>query len=230
MIACRLIDREWHGRSGWLKGDLFIRDHGDLPEPPSCAYMARSPPGQMIGIRKDSPSSNTLTNCCLPHLRYEGLLMRHRIAVAASCMTLVCACSAAPTNDAQPPSNMDSPPAANYALRLKTPETSFRLTQEERASIDTRFDVNALERLLGMMQPSERHYVLSAFQVRPDGHQRQLTYIGDAVLQEALGQVWRPVLDSLPRAALMNDPALAHFPGIREARARVLRVEANKAP
>ena len=104
-------------------------------------------------------------------------------------------------------------------LRLPVPDLSYRLTAEERATVQQRFDVDALERLLRMLQPSERAYHLSSFQVQTGNTRRELGMFGDPILNQALGEVWRPYWDSLPDWAL-DDPSLSDRAGMREARAR----------
>jgi hypothetical protein len=117
----------------------------------------------------------------------------------------------------------------NYRLRLPVADLSFRLTDAERATVQPQFDVDALERLLGMMQPSERQYVLSTFQMQTgDSRTGGLTHIGDPELQRALARVWRPVWDKMPLEALMSDPSITHFPGVREARVSRSQAESPK--
>ena len=109
-------------------------------------------------------------------------------------------------------------------LRLPEPEADFSLTPEERASVQPRFDVDALERLLGMLKPSERAYHFASFQVQLGDRRRELALFGDPALNAALAVVWRPYWDSLPDRAL-DDPSISRWAGVAEARARrALRV------
>jgi hypothetical protein len=119
---------------------------------------------------------------------------------------------------------------ANFRLRLPAPDLSFRLSEAERSSVQEHFDIDALEALLGMMQPSERTYVFASFQKQRGPTQRQLTYIRDPVLQEALGRVWRPYWESIPEQALMDDPAISSWAGVAEARARILAARSRREP
>ena len=107
----------------------------------------------------------------------------------------------------------------NSELRLPVPDLSYRLTAEERATVQQTFDVDALERLLAMLNPSERPYHFSSFQVQTGDTRRELGMFGDPVLNQALGEVWRPYWDSLPDWALA-DPSLSKRAGMSEARAR----------
>ncbi|CAN5557182.1 hypothetical protein BH09GEM1_BH09GEM1_23700 [soil metagenome] len=115
----------------------------------------------------------------------------------------------------------------NADLRLPEPDATFRLTDAERATIQPRFDADALERLLAMLLPSERAIHFASFQVQTGDSRRELAMFGDAVLNQALGEVWKPYVDSLPAWALA-DPALNNRAGIDGARARRSRILEEK--
>lgn len=154
--------------------------------------------------------------------------MNNRAALVACLLLFACNGLNGDSTMAPDPKNRDTS-QPNYKLRLPAPDLSFRLTDAERATVQPQFDVDALERLLGMMQPSERAYVLGSFQVQTgDSRRGGMTHIGDPELQRALARVWRPVWEKMPLNVLMNDPSIAHFPGVREARASRSQAESHK--
>jgi hypothetical protein len=115
---------------------------------------------------------------------------------------------------------MTSPP--EESARLDVPDESFRLTAQERASVEPGFDVDALERLLASLHPLLRAEVLSEFQVGrfpPDVIGGGLIKFEDPVLQALLDEVWAPRWDVLPDD-LVDHPDLRRFPGWEIAKAR----------
>ena len=92
---------------------------------------------------------------------------------------------------------MSAPGPVPY--RLARPDTDYRLTPEERARVPRGYDVNALERLLGMIDPGERPEMLAAFQYNPEqaesGEWEAVVRINDPVLQAVLEEVWAPYWD-----------------------------------
>lgn len=92
---------------------------------------------------------------------------------------------------------MSAPGPVPY--RLVQPDTDFRLTPQERARVPRGYDVNALERLLGMIDPRERPAMLASFQYNPaqaeSGEFEAVVRISDPVLQAVLEEVWAPYWD-----------------------------------
>ena len=118
-------------------------------------------------------------------------------------------------------------------IRLTVPEADFRLTERDRARVAPAFDVDALERLLGMVRPDLRSDVLKHFQIPGPGEQPRgaLTEFFDPQLQEVLEIVWAPMWDGASDEALAPG-TFSHFPGrgiARERRER-LRREAAQTP
>lgn len=99
------------------------------------------------------------------------------------------------------------------SARLDAPDPAFRLTAEQRASIEPGYDVDALERLLAMMHPDLRAGTLSSFQPQPpDVIGGGLVRIYDPVLQALLDEVWAPRWENVPDE-WFRDPDLARYPG-----------------
>lgn len=108
------------------------------------------------------------------------------------------------------------------SARLDVPDAAFRLTAQERASVEPGFDADALERLLASLLPVLRAEVLSDFQTTryaPDDIGGGLIKFEDPVLQALLDEVWAPRWDGVPDEWL-NDPGMQRFPGREIARAR----------
>lgn len=85
-------------------------------------------------------------------------------------------------------------------LRLPVPEAGFRLEPDVRANVLPCFDVEALERLLSMVNPPLRDELLQPFLRRLPGEPSPgwLGEIFDAELQEVLEEVWVPYWDDTP--------------------------------
>jgi hypothetical protein len=78
-------------------------------------------------------------------------------------------------------------------LRAARPDPNFRLSAEERATVLKGFDVEALERLLGMTPPKARQELLAYFQAPAKrGEVTMLVQLGDPELQAVLEEVWAP--------------------------------------
>jgi hypothetical protein len=140
----------------------------------------------------------------------EEVIMR-RIATTATAMLLLTACEA--------PRSEIAMPKPEFSLRLESPDTSFRLTPAERASVRAGFDVDALERLLAAVDPRARALVLGGFQYPESGHPaRNTVRLGDPALQPLLDEVWAPMWEHLGADALDREDIL--FPGRDLARQR----------
>lgn len=117
-------------------------------------------------------------------------------------------------------------------IRLAVPDRTFRLTEEERATIGTGFDIEALERLLQMATPEFRRQLLPYFQVSALREGRgMLTTILDPELQAVLEEVYVPAWDKLSDWFL-NDPGQV-MPGrllARERREARKRAEQSRSP
>lgn len=124
---------------------------------------------------------------------------------------------------------MSSPEAR--PLRLASADKGFRIDAAERARVRPGFDVDALERLLGMVRPDLRNEILANFQektARP-GHGQgwsALVEINDAKLQEVLEEVWAPMWDNAPDQALEEN--WYQWPGREIAKRR--RAQARSRP
>lgn len=105
-------------------------------------------------------------------------------------------------------------------LRLAAPEHGFRLDPHERAKVVAGFDVDALERLLGMVRPDMRKEILRHFQPGEPGERRRgaLTEFFDPQLQAVLEEVWAPMWDDAPIEAL--EEGWYYYPGREIARQR----------
>jgi hypothetical protein len=99
------------------------------------------------------------------------------------------------------------------SARLDAPDPAFRLTAEQRASIEPGYDVDALERLLAMMHPDLRAGTLSSFQPQPpEVIGGGLVRIYDPVLQSLLDEVWAPRWASVPEE-WFHPPDFQRYPG-----------------
>ena len=115
---------------------------------------------------------------------------------------------------------MDSPEP--HSLRLITPEHDFRLDAVERGKVVSGFDVEALERLLGMVRPDMRGDILQHFQAPEEGVRARgaLTEFFDPVLQEVLEEVWAPMWEGASDEELTSREKPYYFPGREVARLR----------
>lgn len=115
---------------------------------------------------------------------------------------------------------MTTPP--NQSARLDVADPDFRLTAEQRASVEPGFDVEALERLLAVLHPALRMPVLGDFQCdrfAPNDIGGGLMKFEDPVLQALLDEVWAPRWEGVPDDWL-DDPEFRRFPGQEIARRR----------
>lgn len=111
---------------------------------------------------------------------------------------------------------------SNQSARLNVADPAFRLTAEQRASIEPGFDVDALERLLAVLHPDLRVPVLGDFQrnrLAPNEIGGGLMKFEDPVLQALLDQVWAPRWEGVPDEWL-DDPEFRRFPGQEIAKRR----------
>jgi hypothetical protein len=109
---------------------------------------------------------------------------------------------------------LPSPPT----IRLEQPDSTFRLTPEERANVRTGFDVDALERLMAAVVPEGRPMLLEAFQRPSSWPIRFVVQMGDPSLQPLLDEVWAPMWMELGPDAI--DVETAPYPGRELARQR----------
>jgi hypothetical protein len=105
-------------------------------------------------------------------------------------------------------------------LRLAAPDATYRLSAGDRAKVQEGFDVDALERLVGMVRPDMRQELLVHFQVGDEGGPRRgrIVQMIDPELQRVLEEVWAPMWDGVPDEVLdaTGDP----FPGRNVAKQR----------
>lgn len=110
--------------------------------------------------------------------------------------------------------------AQNPSARLEAPDPAFRLTAEQRESIQPGLDLDALERLLAALHPARRAGTLSSFQrPPPEVIGGGLVRFQDPVLHALLDEVWAPRWEGVPDEWL-DDPGMQRFPGREIARAR----------
>ena len=125
---------------------------------------------------------------------------------------------------------MSNPPLK--PLRLATPDPSFRLTPAERSKVRPGFDADALERLMGMINPDLRRQTLRAFlvlephELEPGERYGWITELHDPFtgqidpkLQAVLEEVYAPLWDEVSDADL-NNPHSYFYPGRERAKQR----------
>jgi hypothetical protein len=121
---------------------------------------------------------------------------------------------------------MDVPPRP---LRLAAPDTTYRMSKEDRAKVQEGFDADALERLVSMVRPDMRQELLVHFQVGEEGGplRGRIVQMNDPVLQQVLEEVWAPMWDDVPDEDLdvTNDP----LPGRGVAKQRRAAARSAKA-
>lgn len=104
-------------------------------------------------------------------------------------------------------------------LRLAVAERDFRLSDADRAEMMPGFDVEALERLLGMINPELRQDFLRHFQMPKNGERLGLLVkVHDPELQKVLEEVWAPQWDKATDAEI--DADIYGLPGREVARQR----------
>lgn len=115
-----------------------------------------------------------------------------------------------------------------HPMRLSAPEPGFRLSDADRAEILAGFDVEALERLLGMTRPDLRGEILKHFQKRKNGERLGiLVRVADPDLQQVLEEVWAPKWDEVNATDAEIEANAFGFPGREIARQR--RASGNRA-
>jgi hypothetical protein len=109
-------------------------------------------------------------------------------------------------------------------IRLDPPDTRFRLTDKQRASVRRGFDVAALERLLAHVVPEARAVTLGAFLPADDAESARNTIrMADPALQPLLDEVWAGFWEANPDLlAFKEDDAV--WPGRALARQRLRTV------
>lgn len=106
-------------------------------------------------------------------------------------------------------------------MRLPAPDQGFRLSEADRAEMLAGFDVEALERLLGMTRPDLRQEILKHFQKRKNGERLGiLVQLSDPDLQKVLEEVWAPKWDLVNATDAEIEANAFGFPGREIARQR----------
>jgi hypothetical protein len=106
-------------------------------------------------------------------------------------------------------------------LRLTVADASYRLEASARAKLLPGFDVEALERLLGMVRPDLRQPILRHFQQRARGERLgHLVQVHDAELQAVLEEVWAPMWDEVKATDAQIEANHFGFPGREAAKRR----------
>ena len=92
-------------------------------------------------------------------------------------------------------------------LRLAVPDARYRLSATDREKLRVGFDVEALERLIGMIRPDMREEILKNFQIGQPGERDRgwLKEFFDPDLQAVLEEVYAPMWDDVPEEALLAD-------------------------
>jgi hypothetical protein len=119
----------------------------------------------------------------------------------------------------------------SFALRLPTPDATYKLTPAERASIRPGFDVDALERMLAAVDPQARPIILGSFQFpKPGEPARHMYKVGDPALTPLLDEVWAPMWDHFAPDAIEREDF--PYPGRELARERraAARAKESKQP
>jgi hypothetical protein len=107
-------------------------------------------------------------------------------------------------------------------LGLAHPESTYRLSTEDRIRIQPGFDVDALERLLQMVRPDMRGEILAHFQVH-ESQQRsygRLVEFYEPELQAVLEEVWAPMWDEVNATDQQIEENAYGFPGREIAKQR----------
>ncbi len=106
-------------------------------------------------------------------------------------------------------------------MRLPAPDPGFRLSEADRGEMLAGFDVEALERLLGMTRPDLRQEILKHFQKRKNGERLGiLVHLSDPDLQKVLEEVWAPKWDLVNATDAEIEANVFGFPGREIARQR----------
>lgn len=142
----------------------------------------------------------------LTHLAASALLVLGAVTISTSCE----------------PSRrvlMNSPEP--LPLRLEVPDRSYRLSDADRAKLLPDFDSEALERLMGMLRPERRQYILKHFQVRENGERLgHLVGLEDPELQKVLEEVWAPMWDAVDATDAQIEANAYGWPGREVAKQR----------
>lgn len=112
-------------------------------------------------------------------------------------------------------------------IALRAPDTSFRLSAEQRAGVGEGFDVDALERLLARIRPDMRQAIYLHFaRVEPGARPRGwLVEFNEPELQPLLEEVWATQWDDASDEELRTRAFF--YPGweiAKERRARLRRL------
>lgn len=110
---------------------------------------------------------------------------------------------------------------------LGEPDSSFHLSDDERARVARCFDPDALERLLSMYPPEGRADLLRRFQILPQGSEprvQRVIRLGHPSLQAALEEVWAPYWASHTDEEMETE--VDYLPG-RDAARRLRRTNAH---
>lgn len=119
----------------------------------------------------------------------------------------------------------DTAPAMMTSQHEAHAPRPVRLPAEIRSRLESRFDVAAVEELLGMMAPDEQHEFLESIGATvtpPEGGETKdvvvFIHFTDPARQALLDRMWAPFWDHLPPELL--DEADLPYPGRELARAR----------
>lgn len=122
----------------------------------------------------------------------------------------------------------DRTPATSMSQNESQAPRPVRLPSDVRERIEGRFDVTAVEELLGTMTPGEQHNLLESIgavgTAPPGGETRDVTVLmrsTDPARQALIDRMWAPFWDHLPPELL--DRTDLPYPGRELAKARRFR-------
>jgi hypothetical protein len=110
-------------------------------------------------------------------------------------------------------------------LRLAVPDREYRLTPADRGKVRIGFDIDALERLIGMIRPDMREEILKNFQIGEPGERDRgwLVEFSDPGLQPVLEEVYAPMWDDVS-----DEDLLANVYGLPGREVAMQRREARR--
>lgn len=104
------------------------------------------------------------------------------------------------------------------SIRLDVADGGFRLTPQERASVQPTFDADALEWLLARIRPEYRPGILIYFQIQRPKGLGHLAAFDDPELQPFLDAVWAPLWENATDQEIEDN--IYGLPGREAAKAR----------